>query len=78
MSDRFSEQGINIEFCMKLRKSASYTCAMLSEAYGEESMKNSSVSEWYKWFRKGRENVENVERIGRPRSHKTDRNVEKV
>jgi hypothetical protein len=32
---------------MKLGKNASDTCAMLSEAYGEEAMKKPSVFEWH-------------------------------
>jgi len=30
---------------------------MLSEAYGGEAMKKSSVSDWQKRFKEGRENV---------------------
>jgi hypothetical protein len=45
MSDRFLEQRINIKFCAKLGKNASETCAMLSNAYGVEAMKKSSVFE---------------------------------
>jgi fructosamine-3-kinase len=41
MSDLFLEQRINVEFCVKLGKDASDTCAMLSEAYGGETMKES-------------------------------------
>jgi hypothetical protein len=36
---------MNIKFCVKLGKNASDTCVMLSKAYGEDSMKKSSVSE---------------------------------
>jgi hypothetical protein len=36
---------------VKLGKNASDTCAMLSEAYGGEAMKISSVLEWHKWFK---------------------------
>jgi hypothetical protein len=35
---------------------------MLSEAYGREIMKKSSVFEWYKRFRELRENVKDDER----------------
>jgi hypothetical protein len=63
---------------VKLRKNACDTCAVLSEAYGGEAMKTSSVSEWHKWFKEGHENVESDERSGCPRSHRTNENVEKV
>jgi hypothetical protein len=61
MSDRFLEQRINIKFCVKLGKTASDTCAMLSEAYEGEAMKKSSIFEWHKQFKEGRENVEDVD-----------------
>jgi hypothetical protein len=41
MSDRFLEQRINVKFGVKLGRNASDTCAMLSEAYGGEAMKES-------------------------------------
>jgi hypothetical protein len=40
---------------VKLGKNASGTCAMLSEAYGVEAIKTSSVSEWHKWLKEGHE-----------------------
>jgi hypothetical protein len=36
---------------VKLGKNASDTCAVLTEAYGGEDMKKSSVFEWHKWFK---------------------------
>jgi hypothetical protein len=36
---------LNIKFCLKLGKIASGTCAMLSEAYGGEAMKESRLFE---------------------------------
>jgi hypothetical protein len=36
---------------MKLGNNASDICAMLSEAYGGDAMKKSSVFEWHKWFK---------------------------
>jgi hypothetical protein len=36
---------------VKLGKNAGGTSAMLSEAYGVKTMKNSSVSEWHKWVK---------------------------
>jgi hypothetical protein len=45
MSDRVLVQGINIKLCVKLGKNASDTCALLSERYGGEAAKMSSVFE---------------------------------
>jgi hypothetical protein len=43
MSGWFSEQQINIKFSVKLGKNASDICAVLSKAYGGQSMKMSHV-----------------------------------
>jgi hypothetical protein len=43
MSNRLLEQRINIKFCAKLGKSTSETLQMLTEAYGADAMKKSSV-----------------------------------
>jgi len=51
---------------------------MLSEAYGGEAMKKSSVFEWHKRFKEGHEIVEDDDRSGRSRSHRTDENVGKL
>jgi hypothetical protein len=42
LNDQILEQQINIKFCVKLGNNASDTCAVLSEAYGEEAMKTST------------------------------------
>jgi hypothetical protein len=63
---------------MKLGKNASDICAMLSEACGGEAMKNSSIFEWHKGFKEGCENMKDGERSSCPRSHRTNKNVEKV
>jgi hypothetical protein len=76
MSDRLLEQCINIKFCAKLGKSTSETPQLLTEAYGADAMK--SVFEWHKRFKEGRENVKDDERTGRPKTHWTGENVEKV
>jgi len=39
MGDRYSQQRVNIKFCVKFGKNASDTCAMLSEAYWGGAMK---------------------------------------
>jgi hypothetical protein len=43
MSDRNLEQRINNTFCVKIGKTASETLALLTVAYGEYTMKKSSV-----------------------------------
>jgi hypothetical protein len=53
MSDKNLEQWTNIKFCVKTGKSASEVLALLTLAYGEYVMKNSSVSEWQRQFKEG-------------------------
>jgi hypothetical protein len=74
MSDRLLEQHINIKFCTKLGKSVSETLQMLTEAYGADAMKKSSVFEWHKRFEEGREDVKDDERNGRLKAHRKDEN----
>lgn len=78
MHDKRLEQRINIKFCAKLGKSASETLQLLKEAYGAAAMKKTSVFEWHKRFKEGRDDVKDDERSGRPRTRRTDENVEKV
>jgi hypothetical protein len=73
-SDRLLEQRINIKFCAKFGKSASESLQMLTEAYGADAMKKSSVFEWRKRFKEGRENVKDDESTGRPKTHRADEN----
>jgi len=78
MHDKRLEQRINIKFCAKLGKSASETLQLLKEAYGAAAMKKTMVFEWHKRFKAGRDDVKDDERSGRPRTRRTDENVEKV
>jgi hypothetical protein len=64
MSDRLLEQHINIKFCATLGKSTSETLQTLTEAYGADAMKKSSVVERHKRFKKGREYVKDDKRTG--------------
>jgi hypothetical protein len=52
MSDRLLEQRI-IKFCARLGNSVSETPQMLTEAYGADAVKESSVFEWHKSFKRG-------------------------
>uniref|UniRef100_A0A2K6RJK6 GVQW motif containing 3 n=1 Tax=Rhinopithecus roxellana TaxID=61622 RepID=A0A2K6RJK6_RHIRO len=78
MSDRYLEQRISIKFCVKLNKSASETHHLLKEAYGEEVMSRARVFDWHKRFKEGREDVRDDARSGRPVTHRTDDNIQKV
>jgi hypothetical protein len=57
MSDKNMEQRINIKFCVKIGQIASVTLALLTVAYGEYAMKNSSASKWQKRFKEWREDA---------------------
>jgi hypothetical protein len=63
-----SEQRVNIKFLVKLKKSATETFQLLTEAYGEECMSHARLSEWHKRFSEGRESVKDDDRPGRPRT----------
>jgi len=76
MSDCKSER-VNIKFLVKLKKSATETFQLLTEAYGEDCMFHARVFEWHKRFSKGRESVKD-DRPGRPCTAVTDDNTEKV
>lgn len=45
---------------------------MLTEAYGADAMKNSSVFEWNEMFKEDREDVKDNERTGCPKTHRAD------
>jgi hypothetical protein len=60
MSDMLLEQHINKKFCAKLGKSASETL-QITEAYGADAMKKSSVFEWHKRFKEGQEDVKELD-----------------
>ena len=68
MSDCKSEQRVNIKFLVKLKKSATETFQLLTEAYGEDCMSRARVFEWHERFSKGRESVKGDDRPGRPRT----------
>jgi hypothetical protein len=78
MSDKNLELRINIKFCVKTGKSARETSALLTMAYGEYTMKKSSVFEWHRQFKEGREYVQGDPRSGQPKTQRTDVNVDQV
>jgi hypothetical protein len=62
MSDCKSER-VNIKFLVKLKKSATETFQLLTEAYDEDLMSRARVFEWHKRFSEGRESVKDVSTI---------------
>jgi len=52
---------------VKLKKSATETFQLFTEAYGEDCMSRARVFEWHKRFSEGRESVKVDDRPGRPR-----------
>ncbi|XP_012783759.3 protein GVQW3 [Ochotona princeps] len=78
MSGRYLEQRLSIKFCVKLNKSASETHHLLQQAYGDEVMSRARVFDWHKRFKEGREDVRDDARSGRPVTHRTKENIQKV
>lgn len=56
----------SIKFLMQIGKSESEALALLEQAYGEHSMKKSTVFEWHRWFKKGWEGVHDEARNEQP------------
>ena len=48
MSHYKSEQGVNVKFLVKLKKSATEAFQLLTEAYGEDCVSRTRVFEWHK------------------------------
>jgi hypothetical protein len=63
MSDCKSER-VNIKFLVKLKKSATETFQLLTEAYGEDRMSRARAFEWHKRFSESRESVKDDDRPG--------------
>ena len=58
------EERYAIQFCFKLRKSATETNGMLQTAFRPSCMNRASVFEWHKRFKEGRKSVRDDERCG--------------
>ena len=59
---------VNTKFLVKLKKSATETSQLLTEAYGEDCTSLARVFEWHKQFSEGRETVKDDDGPGRPRT----------
>jgi hypothetical protein len=76
MSDKNLKQRINMKFCVKIGNSASEMLAILTLAYGEYTMKESSVFERHMRLKKGGGGLWDDPRNGQPKTQTTDANVD--
>jgi hypothetical protein len=67
---------MNIKFCVKVGNSASETFALLTLAYGEHALKNSSVSEWHRRFKEGGQDLQHAPRSGQSKRQRTGANTD--
>jgi hypothetical protein len=63
-----------ITFCVKLQKTATETCEMLKNVYGEERLLRNSVFEWHKRFKEGRGSLKD-EQKGCPSTSRTEKST---
>ena len=73
-----AEQRVAIKFCVKLSKTASEAHEMLQLAYKEAALSCSRTFKWRKKFKNGRESTEDDHPSGKPKSSKTEGNIEVV
>jgi hypothetical protein len=59
------EQGLSVKFCFKVGKTAAES-HMLREAYGDDSLSQTTTYEWFKHFENGRTSMDDSEQSGRP------------
>jgi hypothetical protein len=62
MSSGNIKQRTDNKFCVKLGKSASGNCEVLSEAYGTEATKKLDVFKWHTWPKESQKKVTDSER----------------
>jgi hypothetical protein len=56
------EQHVCIKFCVKFSKSTTKTLEMVCEAFGEHSLSQTAVFEWYSCFKDSRVSTEEDKR----------------
>jgi hypothetical protein len=70
------KQRVCIKFCVKHGKSATETFEIFHEAFGENSLSWTVVSEWHSCFKASRVSAEDDECSGRPSTSKATENIQ--
>jgi len=73
-----NEQRVAIKFCFEAGLSGTETLVLVQKAFGNEARNWSNVFRRYSGFWEGRELVECDERGGRPKSTRTEVNIDAV
>jgi len=73
-----TEQCICINFCFKIRKTATETYQLLQQAYSEDAMGRTQVFDWFHRFKDGRTSVESDSSSGRPSTLRNKEMIAKV
>ena len=74
----FVEQRSAIKFCFWNDISVVKTFRMLQKAFGDLTMSQKNVYEWYKDFKEGRERVDDLERPGQPSTSTDEQHVNQI
>jgi hypothetical protein len=72
------QERLCIKFCVKLCNSITETLEMLREAFGEHSLHQTAVFEWYSCFKASQVSAEGDKLSGRPSTSNMTKNVEKI
>ena len=76
--DSLKEQRIAVKFCVKFRKSATETFAILNSAYGDVVIKRTACFKWHEHFKGDRQSIDDDERPGHPSTSTEDPHVDKI
>ncbi|UYV78830.1 hypothetical protein LAZ67_16002927 [Cordylochernes scorpioides] len=69
---------VRVQFCFKLKKSATETYELIKEAFGDAALSRSRTFQWFSRFQKGREKLNDDQHTGRPRSLRCEENKLKI
>lgn len=67
-----------IQFCLKLGKTATEMLECLKTVYGDEALKKTAIYDSFKRFKNDQESFEDEERSDRPSTSKNDETIEKL